>query len=387
MLRSMLILTVCACLTGLLAHPTAAAAALEQDRSLVDTPRRVYATNPADAWSRSGLVQFDRFIEQIAGADVVFLGEYHDDPATHRLQLDILTALADARNGRVTLTMEQFERDVQAVLGTYLANGLTEEEFLADSRPWNNYERDYKPLVEFCHDRSLPVIAANIPRPLASRITQEGFEAAWESYTAEEQQWVARETSHQQDMYWDIFSSMMSGGHGMQMDVEVVMKYFAAQCIKDDTMAESITTQLESVPYRQVVHTNGSFHSDYGLGTVSRVQARLELARLVTVAIRPVVAWNDVDINAESMPANMGPDVTVEASGKVVPVADYIIFVQAPEYGGADPVPPNPVVEEEAPEMVMPPPAMPAAEAEAGDAAPDVEQVPAAMPPTMPPTN
>ena len=333
---------------GCLLVPATAYAALEYDQSLVDTPRRVYATDPDNAWSRSGLVQFDEFIRRIAKADVVFLGEYHDDPATHRLQLDILKALYEARRGRVSLGMEQFERDVQPVIGTYLANGITEEEFLAESRPWPNYDRDYRPLVEFCRDKNLPVIATNCPRPLASRIAKEGYEVAWEGYTPEERMWLARETTHPGDAYWEIFSALMGGGgHGMGIDEEMVLNYYAAQCIKDDTMAESIALQLESMPYRLVVHTNGSFHSDYGLGTVSRVQTRLPLARLVTVAVRPVDSWNGLDLTAEDFIPGELPDAAVDGYGEPMRVADYIVFVQSPDWGSADPVPTVPVAEED----------------------------------------
>ena len=353
--------------------PLTANAALEYDRSVVDTPRRVYATDPDDAWSRSGMIQFDEFITQIARADVVFLGEYHDDPATHRLQLDIFKALYYARQGRISLGMEQFERDVQPVIGTYLANGLTEDEFLAESRPWPNYDRDYRPLVEYCREMCLPVVATNCPRPLASKIAKEGYEVAWDSYTADERMWLCRETTHPRDAYWQLFSGLMGGGgHGMGIDEEVVANYYAAQCLKDDTMAESISLQLESIPYRLVVHTNGSFHSDYGLGTVSRVKTRLPLSRVVTVAIRPVDSWNGIDLTAEDFLPEALPDAAVEGYGQPLRVADYIIYVQSPDWGSADPVPARPVVED--PHAGMEMPAMPPAKD------PEAEEPPAGMP-------
>jgi len=323
-------------------------------------PKRIFATSADSAWSRSGLLSFDALVRELAGADVVFLGEQHDDPATHRLQLELLKALDQARYNAVTLALEQFERDVQPVLDDYLAGRIDEEQFLATGRPWPNYERDYRPLVEYCRAHGLPVVAGNIPRPLASKIAKEGFETAWESYTPEERVWVARETTHPKDSYWGLFNMAM-GGHGEgAMDEEMVEKFYAAQCIKDDTMAESIQLQLLSRPYRQVVHTNGSFHSDYGLGTAARIRWRLPEARVVVIAIRPVASWQECDPLAEALPsaAAVLEEDAVQPHG--TPLGEYVIFVPGPDFG-SDEVVSYPEPPEE-PEMEMPMPMPPPAE-------------------------
>ena len=56
----------------------------------------------------------------------------------------------DAKERRpVALSLEMFERDVQTVLDEYLAGLISERHFLLSSRPWKNYETDYRPLVEY----------------------------------------------------------------------------------------------------------------------------------------------------------------------------------------------------------------------------------------------
>lgn len=328
----------------------------EAEAMAKQVPKRIYATGGESAWSRSGLRSFDALVRELAGADVVFLGEQHDDLATHRLQLELLQALDQARFSSVTLAMEQFERDVQAVLDDYLAGRIDEEQFLADSRPWPNYERDYRPLVEYCRAGGLPVIAGNIPRPLASRIAKEGFEAAWAGFTDEERTWTAHQTTHPKDDYWGLFQMAM-GGHGEgAMDEAMVESFYAAQCIKDDTMAESIQLQLVSRPYRQVIHTNGSFHSDYGLGTAARVRWRLPEARVVVIAIRPVASWQECDPLAEALPgaAAVLQEGGVEHHG--APLGDYVIFVPGPDFAGDEVVNYPPPSEEPAEELAMPMP-------------------------------
>src|ERR1019366_2908440 len=124
-------------------------------------PHRVYGTR------HKRFIDFESMLADASGADVLFLGEQHDDPATHRLEAATLEGLA-RRCGNVLLAMEMFERDVQAPLDSYLAGRSTEGDFLATSRPWPRYAADYRPLVEFARAWKLPVVASDVPRRLAS---------------------------------------------------------------------------------------------------------------------------------------------------------------------------------------------------------------------------
>jgi len=74
-----------------------------------DPPRRVIdgQTGEARPWAA--------MIDELAEADVVFVGENHDDPNTHKLELAILQELS-AKARPVTLSLEMFERDVQEPL-------------------------------------------------------------------------------------------------------------------------------------------------------------------------------------------------------------------------------------------------------------------------------
>ena len=64
--------------------------------------------------------------DRLAQADVVFIGEQHDDPAAHALELQILQALHPRAKARLTLAMEMWERDIQPALDAYL-NGTADE--------------------------------------------------------------------------------------------------------------------------------------------------------------------------------------------------------------------------------------------------------------------
>lgn len=246
-----------------------------------DAPRRVVdgQTGGASSWAA--------MIDALAQADFVFVGENHDDPNTHKLELAILQDLS-AKGRPVTLAMEMFERDVQESLGRFGAGRVPEADFLKASRPWPRYASDYKPLVDFAISRKLPVIASNVPRPFASEVSKAGFDALT-AKTSEERKWFATDLqcATADDEYYRRFLDAM----GTHPDASADRFYFA-QCVKDETMAESIVKAhaAGSTDGQRalVLHVNGAFHSDFHFGTASRTQRRMPGGRIAVVTVLPV---------------------------------------------------------------------------------------------------
>jgi uncharacterized iron-regulated protein len=234
-------------------------------------------------------------VATLSRADVVFVGEQHDDPNTHRLERAILEGVARRRSG-VILSLEMFERDVQTRVDQFAAGTASEVEFMATSRPWPRYATDYKPLVDFAIEKKWPVIAANIPRPIASEISKGGLDVLKGKSDAEKAWFAVDWQCPMDDEYYKRFAEVM-GGHTKP---EEMGRYYASQCLKDETMAESIarawqTAAAASPGVRPIaIHYNGAFHSDSGLGTAARVRRRLPDARTVVVSVVPVTSLDDL---------------------------------------------------------------------------------------------
>ena len=133
-------------LAASLAQQAAAAAAYAAPADYV--PQRVFDTR------RGAFIDFESMVAALAQADVVLVGEQHDDPNTHRLEYALVSGL---RRRRVapTVSLEMFERDVQDVIDRYLSGAITEEQLLKEARPWPRYATDYRPLVELAKTRGL----------------------------------------------------------------------------------------------------------------------------------------------------------------------------------------------------------------------------------------
>jgi uncharacterized iron-regulated protein len=218
--------------------------------------------------------------DELAERDVVFFGELHDNVAGHQVYAELAKLLADRRPDFV-LSMEMFERDVQGVVNDYLRGRIDEAAFLKNSRPWKDYARDYRPLVEMTRERNRDLIAGNLPRPVAGKVaSKEGSMSPF----------LPRTTTAPLDRYWELFAETMKGHPGADGAVE---RMYRAQCAKDDAMAEGIADYLACNPHRQplVIHCNGNFHSDYGLGTAARLAQRAPLAQSAIVSM---IAVSDV---------------------------------------------------------------------------------------------
>lgn len=281
----MISIVVAALLTPSLQPPPKPSAAPQVVYSYV--PQRVYDTR------QKGFADFEGMLADLTRADVVFIGEQHDDANTHRLELAILEGLM-RRGVPIVIGMEMFERDVQGTLDKYLTGSISEEQFLKEARPWPRYATDYRPIIEFARAHHLPVIASDVPRHIASDVSKSGMGVV--DGLGADRGLAARDLPCQtQGAYYERFLEAM-GGHPPSGDpkaADVQQKndrFYLAQCLKDETMGESIAQAFDknAAQHATVVHFNGAFHSDYAEGTAAAVRRRMAGRRIAVVCIVPV---------------------------------------------------------------------------------------------------
>jgi uncharacterized iron-regulated protein len=264
--------------------------------------------------SEGRFVTLEDLAADLAGADVLFFGEFHDDQTVHRVQQELFTRVGEARDRALVLGLEMFERDVQPVLDGYVSGEIEEEEFLEQARPWPNYRTDYRPLVEMARDRGGQVVGTNMPQALATGIARAGL-TSLEGLSPGERATAAAEIECPADEYFERFMEAIGGAaesaHGAASDTDPMMqRVFEAQCARDETMAEAIAPLIR--PDAFVFHVNGSFHTDHYLGIVPRLLRREPEARVRIVAT--------VQVEDLANPA------VEEHSDR----ADYVLFTREP---------------------------------------------------------
>ncbi len=242
-------------------------------------------------------------LSDLDGVDVLLMGEEHDDVMGHRFQLEVFRRVLATVGGRgpmagggaaagpadelraVHLSLEMFERDVQIVLDEYLADLVTENHFLASARPWDNYERDYRPMVELAKHVGVPVIAANAPRRYVNRASRLG-RASLADLSEEARSWLPPlpypEASDAYRAEWDA----LMGDAAMHMSGSPL----DAQTLWDASMGEAIALALDRAEGTAplIVHLAGGFHVENGTGIPEALDHYRPSTSVRTVAVRAV---------------------------------------------------------------------------------------------------
>lgn len=244
--------------------------------------------------SKGNPASIEKIIDSLKDADVVFLGEQHDDAVTHYLENEIFQqAFNKYHSSRpVALSMEMFERDVQTVLDEYLKNLISENHFLLSSRPWNNYKTDYRPLVEFAKQNGVPVIAANAPRRYVNMVSRGGRDTL-NALSPTAKSWLAPlPYSEPSKTYGDKFKALMGAMPEASAGLD---KILASQSLWDATMAYSISEFLKANKNALVVHLNGGFHTESRLGTVEHLLRYNPKARVLVVTFKTADKFSEFD--------------------------------------------------------------------------------------------
>lgn len=269
-----------------------------------NVPYRVYQSATGKPASLKEIV------EAMNAADVVFIGELHNDPVAHLLEAQLLQdafekyARADVHNAVntrdaanaharvVTLSLEMFERDTQTEVDEYLAGLITERQFLLSSRPWSNYEQDYRLLIEYARAHNLKVIAANAPERYVNLVARRGAGALNELQQAAKN-WIAPlPVSSASAAYAAKFKEFLGGdqsghmAHGGGTNAnDAAAKLLEAQSLRDATMGYAIAEKLKAEPNALVLHVNGNFHSNERLGTPEQLLRYRPQTRLMIVDV------------------------------------------------------------------------------------------------------
>jgi len=249
-------------------------------------------------------IKYQKMIETISTADVVFFGELHDNPISHWLEYEVTADLFKVAGNNLVTGAEMFEADNQLLLDEYLGSKYQADKFEAEAKLWKNYKTDYKPLVEFARNNGLPFIATNIPRRYASIVSKGGFEVL-DSLSPEAKTYIAPlPVSYDPELkcYKDMLSMPGMPGMGGKPN----LNFPKAQAIKDATMAHFIAANLGEG--KKFIHYNGAYHSDNYQGIIHYLRIYRPDIKVATIT---TVLQEDISSLAEE---NKG-------------VADFIVAV------------------------------------------------------------
>ena len=227
-------------------------------------------------------VKYKQMIGNISQADMIFFGEYHTNPISHRLQQELSRSLYEIRRDDLFFGAEMFESGNQLVLDEYLEGFYEEDKMLPEiTQLWGNYESDYKPLLDFAKEKDLRFIATNIPRRYASMINKGGIEIL-DHLSPEALTLISPYFKTHFDPEVKCYADMalFMGGH----DSSKIKNLQAAQAAKDATMAYFSLKSYQ--PGNLLLHFSGSYHSNNRQGIIwwiNEIQPGMNIKSITTL--------------------------------------------------------------------------------------------------------
>ena len=195
-----------------------------------------------------------RLADAMRSRPIVLLGEVHDNAEQHALRARALRELL-ASGARPALLMEQFDRERQGDIDKAMARaGATADDVIdaagAAGVGWN--WPLYRPFVALALEYRLPLIAANVSRGDARRVSQEGLSA-----TGFDARVPAGIESYQ--------TNTILASHCGMLNETQARRMATAQVARDQFMARQLSAHAERGAV--LLAGNGHVRSDVGVPT------------------------------------------------------------------------------------------------------------------------
>jgi uncharacterized iron-regulated protein len=244
---------------------------------------------------------------------IVYVGETHDNPASHKLQLLLLTAMAERYPGHVSLGMEMFNTGQQAVLDRWVAGELDEKTFLKESAWHANWRMDfdyYRDLLIFARDHHVPVIGLNASKELVETVGGTPLEEL-AAEIRDDLPEMDMGDPYQRAMSAAVFADHAAGEKQME-------RFHRVQTFWDETMADNIVkTLLQKGEEQRMVVLAGSYHIRNGFGIPRRVFRRLPLSYTL-------IGGNELVIPKDKQSQMM----SINVPEFPMPAYDYLVYLE-----------------------------------------------------------
>jgi uncharacterized iron-regulated protein len=235
----------------------------------------------------------DDLSARLRDADVIYLGEEHDQAEHHRLQLAIIESLLGS-GLRPAIGFELFSLEQTSTLMTYtqrksnphqVASGHSAEEWLRGEFGWkgeeNSYWQFYGPLLQIARQHNLTVFGADLHRSIRKRLSKTGIKGL----TAVESQLI-HGTGFSDENYRKLMYARFKAAHCGWGSDDYFSRLYDTWLARNDTMAGALVSTLRAEEGRPVVLITGAGHTQYNMGVYERVRHLDPDVKQINVGLR-----------------------------------------------------------------------------------------------------
>ncbi len=227
-------------------------------------------------------VVFDDLMAALASVRVVFVGEVHNNPEHHLMQVQILQGLLE-RHHRLTVAMEFFEAPRQGTIDEYMKGRIAESAFLETvnwRKSWSFPYHFYRPLILLAKTNGCPLLALNAPHAIVRKVARSGIGSLEPGERAQVAEQINLENDAHRAYLREVYQT-----HPRQ-EMKDFQMFYEAQCVWEDTMADAIARYLAEQEGKMIVFA-GNGHIINGFGIPERVLRRIDVT-MATVLLYPL---------------------------------------------------------------------------------------------------
>ena len=268
----------------------------------------------------------DELERRLAQAKVVLVGERHDHPGHHAIQLQVLRAMA--AQGTLVVGVEWLQQDAQPACDALSAGKITLDEFRAQvkwDRSWGFPWKMVAPIFAQVRAKGLPLVALNAPQGVVRQVAAGGLK----SLTPEQRSSIAPALDLDDPAYRRKVARQFAF-HGVKAP-QAQENFFAAQVVRDETMAHNLALRLVPWPDggKRGLVLAGAGHLAGDMGLPPRIARRLPGAGVLTIL--PV---NAKGAQAMTMAGKSGPAELLAVSTPAPPPPPRLGLLLGVENGG-----------------------------------------------------
>jgi uncharacterized iron-regulated protein len=237
-------------------------------------------------------ISFRDMVEEVSSAEVIFIGEKHDDPAHHKTQLDVIKALYET-GSHLAIGLEMFRNNHQKTLDAWIAGKVPERSFFPIFlENWGFGWELYRDIFFFAREHDIPLIGLNVPNEITRKVGKKGFRSLTDEELMQLPPGVTCELNEEyMDHLMEVFQYKKSS------DREFL--YFCeAQVLWDQAMAWYLSEYMKNNPGRTVIVLAGAIHA-WKYGIPKQKQRYISVEHRVIVPELPVgresISENDAD--------------------------------------------------------------------------------------------
>jgi uncharacterized iron-regulated protein len=215
-----------------------------------------------------------QILTSLLPANIIYLGEIHNDKQDHQDKLAIIEYL-QRQNSRIAIGLEMFQKPYQGAIDKYLAGQISEAELLEQTeyqKRWGFDWENYAPLLRFARKYQIPVIALNTPTEIIRKVAKKGLA----SLTDTDFRYIPpiKDIDKSNVVYRQLIQKSYEQ-HQAVANSKSFERFYEAQLVWDETMAASIAEFYQKNPRYQVIAIAGQDHIKDGYGIPDRVARRL----------------------------------------------------------------------------------------------------------------